>query len=48
MVQTTNDDLPWWNVHAEGGDEQYEEDLLEDLVDHLLEHDGVVTGVVGR
>jgi hypothetical protein len=45
MVQTTNDDLPWWNVRAEAvGDEQYEEKLLENLLDNLLEHDGVVTG----
>jgi hypothetical protein len=44
-VQMTNDDLPWWNVHAEAvGDEQYDENLLEDLLDNLLEHDGVVTG----
>lgn len=44
-MQTTNDDLPWWNVHAEAvGDEQYDESLLEDLLDNLLEHDGVVTG----
>jgi hypothetical protein len=45
MSQTTNDDLPWWNVHAEAvGDEPYDENLLEELLDNLLEHDGVVTG----
>jgi hypothetical protein len=45
MVRTTDDDLPWWNVHVEAvGDEQYAEDLLEAFLDSLLEHDGVVTG----
>jgi hypothetical protein len=45
VVETTNDNLPWWNVHAEAvGDEQYDQDLLEDLLDNLIEHDGVVTG----
>jgi hypothetical protein len=44
-VPTTDDDRPWWHVHAEAvGDEQYDEDLLEELLDNLLEHDGVVTG----
>jgi hypothetical protein len=45
MAKTANDDLPWWNIHAEAvGDQQYDENLLEDLLDNLLEHDGVVTG----
>jgi hypothetical protein len=44
VVPTTDDDLPWWNVHAEAvGNESYDDDLLEDLLDNLLEHDGVVT-----
>ena len=45
MVQTTNDNLPRWKVHAEAvGDEPYDDGLLERLLDNLPEHDGVVTG----